>query len=1256
MRGSARDAQGVIVELVWRLVAASCPEPQERRFPLGDSIGQHGPDGVLDAILSFNPWVPQGLSYWEIGTGRKAHDKATFDYKQLTGAVPESDRLDTTFVFVTPLSAWRDWGYTWKENAQADWLKERRERGEWKDVKIIDGTKLIDWTHRFPAVELWLAEKLNRVSAEHIGMPEQRWSEVRSIGEPPPLTPYLFLASRSEAIAKLKEVLDATSMRLKLTTRYPDQVVDFVSAYLASLDDEARVEAAGRCLIVSTVDAWTSICSQYRDLFLVADVALDLSGAAGTKLIQKARRAGHAVIFGGPHGGIPDPASAPLPMPRGHEVQEALEKAGYSEERSRTLARKSGGNLETLLRCIQNLSVMPEWAERAEASELAIAMVLGSWNDKSDSDCAVVELLVGKEYGEWIGQIREIALCPATPLIQRDGNWKFIPRYEGWHALGPRLFDQHLDRLKAVAVSALREKDPQFELPSEERFVASIHGKAMSHSRILRNGLAETLALLGSHPRALTSCSFGKAETTVVVAVREILADADWVLWASLNDLLPLLAEAAPGEFLNAVEMALQCDPCPFDELFAQESSGVVGRIYMSGVLWALETLAWDADLLSRVVICLGELAERDPGGQWANRPANSLNAVFLPWLPHTCAPIAKRVAAVGTLLTDFSDIGWKLLASLLPRHHSVSSATRRPAWRVTIPEDWRKDVTRHEYWEQVSAYAELAINEAREDVSKLAELIDHLESLPQPAHEQLLDYLGSDAVLAMPETDRLPVWNQLVNLATKHRKLADAEWAMEPEQVDKIAALADWLAPDEPFLRHQRLFSERDFELYEEKGNYEAQMAKLEGDRQRAVAKVAAGGGTEAVIAFAKAVESPWRVGITFGAVASPDADSMILPALLESEQKSLAQFPGGFVWGRFHISGWGWVDSIETSQWTPTQIGQFLTYLPFTRETWARAESLLGEDQSAYWGKISATPFQADGGLELAVNRLIEHGRPLAAIRCLHRMLLDNQPFDKQQAIGALLEAPESSESPHSLDVHEIVAIIKALQNDPDTNPDDLYRVEGAHLLLLDEHRRASPRLLWRRLADDPKFFCEVIRLVFRSRKEECPTEEWSEKRKNIAANAYHLLSGWRFPPGRREDGPYHGDALAPWLDAVVKERSETGHLEVAMTMVGHALVYTPVDSDGLWIHRSAAEALNAKDAADMRDGFQIELYNSRGAHRVDPTGKPERELAEKYRMQAETIESAGYPRLATTLRDLATSYEREAERVSSRVPFDD
>ena len=108
--------------------------------------------------------------------------------------------------------------------------------------------------------------------------------------------------------------------------------------------------------------------------------------------------------------------------------------------------------------------------------------------------------------------------------------------------------------------------------------------------------------------------------------------------------------------------------------------------------------------------------------------------------------------------------------------------------------------------------------------------------------------------------------------------------------------------------------------------------------------------------------------------------------------------------------------------------------------------------------------------------------------------------------------------------------------------------------------------------------------------------------------------------------------------------------------MTIVGQVLFYAPPDPSGLWVHRSVADALNAKDAEDMRSGYRTEAYNSRGAHWVDPTGAPEKELAHKYRDRADAADIASYPRLATTLRQLAESYEREAEFVSKRGHFDD
>ena len=203
----------------------------------------------------------------------------------------------------------------------------------------------------------------------------------------------------------------------------------------------------------------------------------------------------------------------------------------------------------------------------------------------------------------------------------KNGICKDANRIELWSLLGSRILDQHLDTFRSLAVSILKEPDPAFDLPAEERYAASIHGKVLKCSHVLRKGIVEGLAILGSQPEACGNCSQRKAEATCVLVIRNLLIDADWVLWGSLNDLLPTLAEAAPGEFLDVVEKAMRLKPCPFDELFSQEGNGITGGgNYLTGLLWALEGLAWDEQYLVRVCVALGELASHDPGCQCAHR------------------------------------------------------------------------------------------------------------------------------------------------------------------------------------------------------------------------------------------------------------------------------------------------------------------------------------------------------------------------------------------------------------------------------------------------------------------------------------------------------------------------------------------------------------------------------------------------------------------------------------------------------------
>lgn len=233
-------------------------------------------------------------------------------------------------------------------------------------------------------------------------------------------------------------------------------------------------------------------------------------------------------------------------------------------------------------------------------------------------------------------------------------------------------------------------------------------------------------------------------------------------------------------------------------------------------------------------------------------------------------------------------------------------------------------------------------------------------------------------------------------------------------------------------------------------------------------------------------------------------------------------------------------------------------------------------------------------------------------------------------------------------NIDYYGTVELIKVLQEDPIFDEDQLFKVEWTYLQFLDHHHGAFPKLLETRLAIDPDFFCDVIRILYRSKKEDIANISHTEDSKEIAMNVWRLLRQWKIPPGLQPNGYFDEKLFLNWLHRVKESCIESGHWEVAQVNIGEVLIHCPADQNGLWINQTVADVLNSDDEKDMRDGFRTAFFNSRGIHTIDPTGNPEKELADHFRQRASDVEFAGYFRLAVTLRGLAESYDRDAERI--------
>jgi len=221
----------------------------------------------------------------EIETNVDARAKANKDYNDSTKSIPKDVRKETTFVFVTPISGRRDWPDTWKNDGISAWVAKKRKLGNWKDVRVLDGCQLIDWTCQFPAIGHWLGTLLGQTPDDY-DTAYNYWNLLSSYGEPPSLLPDLFTIGLKLASDKLRRlIIERNDTQLRLVTRYPGYSKSFVCAFLASLSDDERADHQNKVLVFKSPDSFKQACSLSESHVFVLDFDLDANSklAGGTQ-------------------------------------------------------------------------------------------------------------------------------------------------------------------------------------------------------------------------------------------------------------------------------------------------------------------------------------------------------------------------------------------------------------------------------------------------------------------------------------------------------------------------------------------------------------------------------------------------------------------------------------------------------------------------------------------------------------------------------------------------------------------------------------------------------------------------------------------------------------------------------------------------------------------------------------------------------------------------------------------------------------
>jgi len=890
------------------------------------------------------------------------------------------------------------------------------------------------------------------------------------------------------------------------------------------------------------------------------------------------------------------------------------------------------------------LGFLTATANIATSRSLALVALVGSWDDREGADKEVVSHLAGEAYATFLQDGQILVEYGAAGLAFDGGVWTLAHRIEAWVATGGLLTDDDILRLETVATKVLGEIDPALELDPDDRVNASIRGLNRAYSSALRRSLAEALALVGTRQDALIHCT-PKAFNVPYRVVRTLLESRDWKRWASLDDVLPLLAEASPQAFIDAVEKELRNGGGAFKELFGQERAGLFSRTYMSGLLWALEGLAWDAGWFGPSVLLLAELAGIDPGGTWGNRPAGSLATIFLPWLPRTAATIETRLKTLEAMSRDEEEVTWKLVQQLLPGQMQTSSSTHRPVFLPVISDD--QSPSHADYWRESEGLGTLAVALAAGNRARLPALVRLLPHLTREAFSGAIDTIDV-ARADMESAERLDLWTALRKLVERHQRYPDAKWVMQPDALVAVESLAARYKPDDPKLALKLLFTGYAHSHLKPGEDFAAGHARVEQEKKDAICELLAKEGMSSVLALVHDVGNPNDVGRALATCVPEGEDPAFVPAWLGSDDTVVANMAEAYVFARRQSYGWVWVDGLTISDWTPTARLHFFLALPFCADTWNRLRALAADEQDRYWTDVEPTAFWIEGEADIALTALIEANRPWTAISLCNDLHHSQKPFSAAVALDALKLAAGTAPEGDGPDVYAICEVIKHLQDDPDSGPDRLVEVEWLFVRLLDGHNGAQPLTLWRRLGDDPSALVELLSMMYRPDRDDVEVQETPE---HASQNAWWALRGWRRVPGAAEDGTFDTKSFDIWLDDLLAAAEKAGLSRPAQAVVGTLLAHAPADPDGLWLHRHAALILDRRDFGVARDAFSTEIFNSRGSYWVDPSGKAELDLEAKYLAQAEACEAQGYVRVAQELRHVARGYGEEGRQRARR-----
>ena len=1242
------DARTHLPVLLRRLVRSTGHELQKVDFPGYDNAQRTGNDGFVNAS-SATPWIPEGPSYWEFGTNKKPGEKAECDYSSRLNSVASIERANGTFVFVTP----RNW------SGKTSWEKQKNEARDWKEVRAFDASDLEQWLEQSVPAQIWLAEQ--------IGLPvngfetlEQAWIRWANASEPH-LTPEIFAPAITAYQGAFKEWLNKpSSKQFVISADSREEALAFLACLFDT--DELRQFKDLSAIFTSPATLRTLIASS------ILFVPIVVSENVERELVDAYSRL-HCIVFR-PRNAVDIDADITLDLLNHESFEKALNAAGVPSDDIGRLARESGRSPTVLRRRLSKNAAIrtPVWAGDQETAKALVPMTLiGAWNSEDEADREILAYVADQRYEAVEGDVMPLLQFDDSPVWSARRHRGVVSKMDALFATVRMITPEDLGRLFVAAENVLSETDPALDLPENERWAAALYGKTRDHSGVIREGICETLVILSVHGNDLFRSRTGiDVEAKVSALIRKLLTPMTLEKLLSQDHNLPYYAEAAPDEFLRIIEGDLsEGEPVIYGLLKPVDSGSPFASPSRTGLLWALECLAWNPPNLARVCKILAQLSKPTIDDNWVNKPDASLQAIFRSWMPQTAASLEQRVKALHALVRNFSDVGWVICIEQIKPGTRFGHDSYRPRWRSDASGAGQV-VTHKEMYDFTREALGLAIAWPSHDEATLGDLIEALEGIPEEEQTKIWDLIdewscmvGESAKAALRERIRR------FALTRRARHLKIGETAR-----DRARQAYEELQPRDPVIRHRWLFvsqwlQESAHELEEDDLDWQKRDERIDRLRREATMEIWTEYGFGGVKNLLTASGTPHTVGrYAMSSVTSTDERVEFIRHCLSLDGNQRNQ-------GEWCLQGAlsAVADNSRTrvlkaaAEAMPSEeCKRLFVCAPFRVSTWRLLDGY-GEDiRAAYWKDVYPSwDRHTPAELTELIDRLLEAGRPRAAFNTIHMSIADVETSCLKRLLRDVATVNSEPAGQFKIDRYYISEALNSLDDRAGATHDTMAQLEFLFIDALANSKHGIPNLEYM-IGESPISFVQAVALAYKRSDEKEDPPDWTaidpEQRASVASATHRFLDQLEKIPGTQKDGKIDGVALAKWLEEVRHLCREYARSEIGDHCLGQLLAKAPKDEDGLWPCKAVCEAMDEIASPKMGEGFHIGAHNSRGVHMRGEGGQQERELAAKYRAWAEQLHFE-YPYVGGILEGIAASYDREAswrdsdEEIEKRLP---